>query len=536
MESNFKPTILYVEDDAGIREQLKHFLEYFSSELYVAVDGKEGLELYKKHTPDIVVTDIKMPIMNGIEMLNSIKELNTRQYAIFTTAHSDNDYLMEAIDLQVDGYILKPIDLDKLESKIEMIIEHISLKKELKEKLYFDYLTKLSSRYAFFEDIYAQKNSAVIIVDIDKFRIINEVYGSEMGSKVLVAFARELAKVVEDENYKVYRISADEFAIVDNITKDIDTHKYEDFIEKILDTLDNKHLEIDENNIVVDVTLGISIAQNSSYESAKMALDYAKKYKKPFMVYSSAINHKEESQKILKVKNEIALAIEEKRVKPVYQPIVNSNAEIVKYETLMRLQERQTKELILPSYFLDIAIKTKLYESLSSIVIFQALEILKNTKHSLSVNFTYSDIQNKAFIHKIEAFFLQNRDIGRRAIFEITESESIQNYDDVKNFIKRFKKYGVKIAIDDFGSGFSNFEYILEIEPDCLKIDGSLVKNIDTDEKSHTLVEAIVEFSHKLGIIVIAEYVHSQTIFEMLKKLDVDEYQGFYFWEPLENI
>lgn len=535
MKDNFKPTILYVEDDDGIREQLIRFLEYFSSELYTAINGKEGLKVYQEKHPDIIISDIKMPIMDGIKMLNSIKNINKKQYAIFTTAYSDSNYLIDAIDLQVDGYILKPIDLNKLESRIENIIEHIWLKKELNRKIYTDYLTNLSSRYSFFEDIHAQDIPVVFLIDIDEFKVINEVYGSNIGSKVLIAFAKELEKTVQDETHKLYRISADEFAIVDRV-KHIDTYKYELLIEKILNTLDNLHLTIDNNIITVDITLGISTTQNNGYESAKTALDYAKRHRKPFMMYSSAIDHREESAKILKIKNDISLAIDEKRVKAVYQPIVDKEGRVLKHETLMRLQKRDSDGLIAPFYFLDVAIKTRLYESLSSTIIFTALNLLSKTTHRLSVNFTYSDILNKVFLHEIEEFLLNNKDVGKRVVFEITENESIEDYDNVQWFVKRFRKYGVKIAIDDFGSGFSNFEYILEIEPDYLKIDGSLVKDMDTDKKSHALVEAIVGFSHKLGIKVIAEYVHSEIIFEMLKELDVDEYQGFYFSEPLEEI
>ena len=533
--NDFKPTILYVEDDDGIRQKLSNFLKYFSSELYVAVNGEEGLKLYHQYKPDIIVTDIKMPIMDGIEMLSAIKNENKKQYAIFTTAFSDIDYLMNAIDLQVDGYILKPIDLDKLEAKIEAIIEHIYLKEELKKKIYSDSLTNLSSRYAFFEDIHNQETPVIFLVDINAFKVINEVYGSEIGSKVLVAFARELEKMVNGDTYKVYRISADEFAIVDKV-ESIDTEKYEIFIEKLLSNLDNLRLNIDDNIITVDITIGVSTTQHNGYESAKTALDYAKAHKKPFVMFSSAIDHKKRHLEILKVKGDISSAIEEKRVKAVYQPIVNKEGKILKYETLMRLQSKESDKLIAPFYFLDVAIKTRPYESLSSTIVFTALNHLSQSEDTLSINFAYSDIVNKDFIHKIELFLLEHKGVGRRAVFEITENESIENYDDVKSFIKRFRKLGVQIAIDDFGSGFSNFEYILEIEPDYLKIDGTLVKDIDTNKKSHTLVEAIVGFSHKLGIKVIAEYVHSEIIFEMLKKLDVDEYQGFYSWEPLEEI
>jgi len=532
---NFKPTILYVEDDKGTRDQLSVFLQHFAGELFIVTNGKEGLDLYHEHHPDIIITDIKMPVMNGIEMLSSIKESNEKQHAIFTTAYSDVEYLTEAIDLQVDGYILKPIDLSQLEAKIVDIIERIWLQKELKRKIYFDHLTNLFSRFAFFEDIQTQETPAVFLIDINKFRVINEVYGSETGSKVLVKFARELEKILKDSSYKLYRISGDEFAIFDKDSS-LDTHKYELLLEKILNILDNLHFRIDNDTITIDTTVGVSTTQKNGYESANAALNYAKSSRRSFMVFTPEINHKKQSIEILKIKDEISSAIRESRIKAVFQPIVNQKGEILKYETLMRLQSKDSDKLISPFYFLDIAMKTRLYEQLSSIIVFRALNLLAKSTHILSINFTYSDMLNKAFLHEMESFLLEHKDVGRRAIFEILESENIQDYDDVKEFIKRFRNYGVKFAIDDFGSGFSNFEYILEIEPDYIKIDGSLVKNIDTDEKSHTLVKAIAGFSHKLGIKVIAEYVHSEIVFEMLKKLDVDEYQGFYFWEPLITI
>ena len=245
------------------------------------------------------------------------------------------------------------------------------------------------------------------------------------------------------------------------------------------------------------MTIGISIGEKDALECAKIALEYAKIHRKIFEVYSKNIDKRDEKQDALIWKNRTKKAIEDNRVVPVYQPIVNKDAKVLKYETLMRLRDEENKELISPYYFLDIAMKTGLYHTLSASIIFDGLHLLDTSEHCLSFNFTYTDIINKTFLNEIESFF---------------------------------------ITSDDFGSGFSNFEYILEIEPDYLKIDGSLVKNIDTDEKSHILVSAIVDFSHRLGIKVIAEYVHSDIIFQMLKKLDVDEFQGFYFSEPLENI
>ena len=131
---DYKPAILYVEDEEVIRIQLSKFLKYSSSKLYVAEDGYVGFELFKKYLPDIVVSDIKMPKMNGIDMVKAIKEINPKQHVIFTTAHSESGFFMNAIEAQVDGYILKPIDLDLLEEKIEHIKEQINIKRELKRQ------------------------------------------------------------------------------------------------------------------------------------------------------------------------------------------------------------------------------------------------------------------------------------------------------------------------------------------------------------------------------------------------------------------
>lgn len=546
-------TLLYIEDDILARESTFKLLENFFLEVIIATDGEEGLEKYKSNTVDLILTDINMPKLNGLDMLEEIRKENRDIPVLILSAYNDAEYFMQAISLEIDGYILKPLVYDHLFRALYKSVEKLNLlasaknykenleeevlrrSEEIVHQLEFDSLTGLLSRYSFFRDIDLLDTPVILLIDIDKFKVINEVYGNQVGSKALKKFGGYLNKVIDDENSKIYRLSSDEFAIVDE-TKHIDPEKYETFITDLFRDLNNIRLKIDENIITIDITIGLSSVEHNSYESAKIALDYAKEHRKPYVMYSSAIDHRKESSLTLKVRDEISSAINDDRVIAVYQPIVDSEKKILKYETLMRLEEEETHKLVSPFYFLDVAVKTRLYDHLSSKVIFQAFDLIKSTGETFTVNLTYGDIKNVKFIDEIEMFFYKNKEAGTRTVFEITESQAIENYDDVKHFIQKFRSYGVKIAIDDFGSGFSNFEYILEIEPDYLKIDGSLIKDIDTDIKSYTLVEAILQFSHKLGIKVIAEYVHSEEIFELLKGLEVDEYQGFYFSEPLEDI
>jgi len=545
--------LLYVEDDDKARLSTLEMLENLFNNITTATNGQEGLKLFKEGNFNLIITDINMPYLNGIEMLKKIREFDSKISILILSAYNESEYFLDAIRLGVDGFILKPLEhqqflksLEKVSKKIylDKKDEHYQeyLEKEIKQrtqeieyKLHYDDLTGLLNRYSFFEDIKNIELPILFMIDINKFKIINEIYGSDTGSLVLQKFASFLLDFSITNSYKVYRLSSDEFILWDNV-EHIDFEKYEHELEIFFQKLNNFRIEVNNDSISVEVTIGISTSQNDAFESAKIALEYAKLHKKPYAMYSKAIDKRNEEQDALLWKEKIKTAIKTNNIVAVYQGIVDQSTQTIKYETLMRLRDTQTQELITPYHFLDISIKTGLYNELSSYIIFQALEKIKSMKITLSINFTYSDIKNTLFIDDVENFFKKNEELGSFAVFEITEGESIENYRDVKLFIQRFRKYGVRFAIDDFGSGFSNFEYILEIEPDYLKIDGSLVKNIDTDEKSLILVRAIVQFSHELGIKIIAEYVHSQTVFNILKALNVDEFQGFYFHKPKAQI
>ena len=122
--------------------------------------------------------------------------------------------------------------------------------------------------------------------------------------------------------------------------------------------------------------------------------------------------------------------------------------------------------------------------------------------------------------------------MGNRIIFEIIESEGIENFEQVLEFINDTKQYGAKIAIDDFGTGYSNFEYLMKLKVDYIKIDGSMIKSIDTDKNSQMVTQTIVEFAKKMKIQTIAEFVCSKNVFDKVTELNVDYAQGYYFGEP----
>ncbi|MBL0708161.1 MAG: diguanylate cyclase [Sulfurimonas sp.] len=175
-----KPTILYVEDDVDIRNQLSKFLNYYASKLWTAEDGAVGLKLFKKHSPDIIVSDIKMPNMNGIEMAKEIKKIKIKQHIVFTTAHSESSFFMEAIEAHVDGYILKPIDLELLESKLDDICEQLDTK------------DKLIKQYLISNEIAKLQNNLLIVLDEFYHPIfLNEKFLCYFGLKDIEEFCQK---------------------------------------------------------------------------------------------------------------------------------------------------------------------------------------------------------------------------------------------------------------------------------------------------------------------------------------------------------
>ena len=154
--------------------------------------------------------------------------------------------------------------------------------------------------------------------------------------------------------------------------------------------------------------------------------------------------------------------------------------------------------------------------------------MFKDKDSEFSINLSVKDILEVQMSDYILEM-LQRYGIGSRVVFEIVESESIENFEGVIHFINQVKKYGCKIAIDDFGTGYSNFEYLIKLKADFLKIYGSLIKNLEHDKNARIVVSTIVEFSKKLGMKTIAEFVENEEIFTIVQDLGIDYSQGYHF-------
>lgn len=401
--------------------------------------------------------------------------------------------------------------------------------KELEYQLYHDLLTGLPNRNALLSDMENSDIKALILINIDDFKEINDFYGHDAGDTLIKKLAELLARECPERFCSLYRMPSDEFAML--LHERIEREALEEFIRKMVKTIDHHDFVIDSNVVHLRIAVGASNDGADLLITADMAMKKAKTERTDYIVYDASMDMSKKYRKNIEWAEKLKSAIEDDRIVPYFQPIVSTKDGSVKiYESLVRLID-EDGTVYTPYHFLDIAKKTRYYPELTKRMADKVFETFRDLPYDVSMNVSYLDIMNKPTMHYIIDRISEYGN-AERVHFEILESEGIERYEDVYACLKLLRTMGCHISVDDFGSGYSNFDHILKLEVDMLKIDGSLIKNIDEDISSQIIVETIVDFADKLNIATCAEFVSSKEIYDTVKDLGVTYVQGYYISEP----
>jgi len=453
-----------------------------------------------------------------------------------------NKYLISPIQNFIDtaNNIKKSSDITQRVEVTENINEIRTMQEmfnsmldSIEHQFYYDELTGLKNRKSLQTDLEEKTNSLLMIINVDKFQEINNLYGDTTGDKVLLIFKEKFVEFLP-KNSTLYKLHADEFGIIQHNSTDL--LKFESLAQKIVSSLDKYEFIIEEDNtIFINLTIGIAHNSNVLLQNADMALKLAKKEKQHYLVYNDAMLALSKYENRLNWTHRLNDAITNDKIVPLFQPIIDCQTdEVVKYEALMRIKEGNN-DYIVPIHFLNISKENKLYFKLTMIMIQKTFELCRNKDAIFSINLNLEDMKNETIVNYIISQFRQHN-IGKKIAFEILESEGIENFKEVAEFIQKVKVYGAKISIDDFGTGYSNFEYLMNLDFDYLKIDGSMIRNIDKDPKSQVVTKTIVDFAQRIGVKTIAEFVSSKSIYTKVKEMNIDYAQGYYLGEPSEEL
>ena len=642
-----KMKLLYVEDEQELREITTVMLEELFAEVITAHNGEDGLEKFYNNEIDIVLTDINMPVLDGLEMAEKIRAFDKNIPIVMLSAHNEAHYFTRSIELDVDGYLLKPIAMKFLLGTLSKIVTKLGFLEEYQNNLTFleqyqaltdnssavsktdihgvityvnDGFCKISgytkeeligakhsivrhpdseaSIYAelwntikfnkqtwkgmlrnktkdddtYYVDIIIQpildqhdeiveyisikrnitdiispkkqlhdfidsaKDPLVVLMKIDGFFEIEKLYGHKLVEEIERNFENDLEFHMPEYLHfkKFFALGNGQYAFAQDLE-----NNSEYTIDTIADELKGfqsimNGLKMDIGEIDYDIAILISLANGEEcLENAQSGIHFLVRSKQSMIVANDfAKKEQEEALKNLQVLKMVKLAIDNAKIISFFQPIVcNKTQETVKYESLVRLVD-EDENVISPFFFLDIAKKGKYYARITDMVLENSFNALGQTDKAITINISALDIEKESTRGKIYELLDLHKTSTSRIVFELLEDEDVRDFEQIEEFISKVKSYGVKIAIDDFGAGYSNFERLLKYQPDILKIDGSLIKNIETDSYSMSVVKSIVAFAKEQEIEMVAEYIENENIYDILKDLGVEYSQGYYFGKP----
>ncbi len=421
----------------------------------------------------------------------------------------------------------------------KQLLEKILVHQEIsEERIYLDTNLGISNSIKFLHEKDARNFNKICMIQLENSELLMSRVGKETYYDIMRNVINSLSNFID--NYSAYNNNYDIYVLNDNtiflsIGESINDDKFSNFINEIYENF--QFIKLPNREELMIFRFAVVFNQDDLLECGLETLQKCKSLQTYFLIYNSS-NEKEiqfdNEMEIIHLLNEV---IKNKWVIPYFQGMYDNESKTInKYEALMRIRDKDGK-IYTPYHFMDIAKKYNLYPALSKSMINQVFDKFKDTTTKVSINLSAYDINSESFQN---AIFEKLESIENKGnfTFEILEDENFRDMEMLKIFIERARKHNVKIAIDDFGTGYSNFMEISKIAPDFIKIDGSIIKNVDSEIMNRKVLNTIVFLGKQFDAKLIAEFVENEHIQSIIEELGINYSQGYYFAkpEPYENI
>lgn len=395
---------------------------------------------------------------------------------------------------------------------------------------YYDTLTNIYNKSYFEKVTYETKARTLILLNINNFNYINTAYGFNIGDKLL----RKIAKILK-ENFKEhtsFRFNSDEFALLYEGKVNISQK-----VKEIKEYFFTNPLSIGTIKINITFCIGAAYDEKNLLRNSSIALKKAKELgKNRFYIFKKEDNiDYSTTQSFIAATNLVREAIEKSQIVPFYQGIQDNKKNVItKYEVLARI--KKDDKVISPYEFLEAAKLSGFLPEITKIIIDKSFDYMSRNSYLFSINITEEDLSKNYLVSYLKNALLIHNIKASRVTLEILEGISSTGKKNHIKQLKELKDLGLNLAIDDFGREYSNFERIIDLDIDSIKIDAKYIKDIDTNSKSYEITKALSSFAKGAKISCVAEFVHNENIQKVVERLEIDYSQGYFFSEPCEYI
>jgi EAL domain-containing protein (putative c-di-GMP-specific phosphodiesterase class I)/ActR/RegA family two-component response regulator len=535
-------SVLIIDDDPELAQSLKRIVQIFFKECVIATDGNEGLKLYHEkltsHEPfTLVITDLELPKKGGLGVIKDIRSLSKSQPILILSAHDDADFMAEAISLEVQGYLLKPLSMPKFFLHLERIL--LDPSSNLVKIVHRDPVTQWKLLPELEEFLKSPFSEPIALLRI-RVNYLANIYNL-VGDEYTDEYVRELGALLEslqiNSDGVFYRCSSDEFCLV---LKNQNLQYAKALANDMVSIA--RYFHTSEKGIILNSTLSIGIAfgtENLLTNSRLAVENFIHSDSASVMVFIQSDEERDQIQihgrEVLKM---IFHALENENIVPYVQPIVSaSSGKIEIFNSFVRI--RQEEKIYGPEIFLNVAINTHQMTMITRSMIRNTLSLsttIQPNNAILTICLADEDLKDEALLAYIQ-FWTERYQIDPSKIaFEFVGREKGDISNSPFPLIQKLKSHGYKIILNRFGLGEFNLAYLFELKPDYFKIHPDLIMQLHTEPKTILIVQKLVDIIHFIGAKAIATHLSTAREVEMLKSINIDYLQGYAVAMPYEVI
>jgi len=553
-------TIMMVDDEPIILETLQMFLEDAGYGNFITTtEPKKALNMVVLKKPDVVLLDVMMPEITGLDILEQMRSKEALRHipTIILTSATDPETKLQALELGATDFLAKPVDPSELALRLRNTLAAKAYQDRL---LYYDGLTGLPNRRLFTKRLndalvrakHDAKACAVLHIDLDRFKQINDTLGQNFGDSLLKAVSARLVECVrysdlvgrpgsEEEEAELSRFGGDEFTL---FIPNVDRLENATLVARRILKAIAEPFRVNARELFITASIGIAVCPTDGdsvdmlLKHAAVAVSHAKERgRNTYQYYAKDLNTR--SVERLTTENHLRKALSNRELFLAFQPKTEvRTGRIIGAEALLRWKHPKLG-MVPPDEFIPMAEEMDLIVPFGEWVIYAVCTLTKRWQSQIDPICVSVNVSSRQF-QKSDRLMLTVRNAlettglaGKYLGLELTESMLMENPEEISRTLKIIKQMGVKISIDDFGTGFSSFSNLKRYPLDELKIDRSFMNEIPKNTDDAAIVGAIIAMAHGLGMGVVAEGIERQEQLDFLVDRDCDEYQGYLLSKPI---